>query len=202
MSKVKVKKQSTFIDMTAMSDVTVLLLTFFMLTATFLPKEPIRVIAPSSVMEIKIPDANVLTILVKNDGLCYINLDRPNDRRNVLEVVSKEYNITFTSKQINSFVSQPMIGVPIKDLPKFLDLDLEDQDDKLKVSGIPLDSANNQLKSWILYATTVNPELKIAIKADQAIPYIKVKDVITTLQDLRKNRFSLITVLRGMPEGF
>ena len=30
MAKVKVKKQSTFIDMTAMSDVTVLLLTFFM----------------------------------------------------------------------------------------------------------------------------------------------------------------------------
>ena len=32
MGKVKVKKKSMFIDMTAMSDVTVLLLTFFMLT--------------------------------------------------------------------------------------------------------------------------------------------------------------------------
>ena len=31
----KIKKKSTFIDMTAMSDVTVLLLTFFMLTSTF-----------------------------------------------------------------------------------------------------------------------------------------------------------------------
>ena len=30
----KIKKKSTFIDMTAMSDVTVLLLTFFMLTST------------------------------------------------------------------------------------------------------------------------------------------------------------------------
>ena len=29
----KIKKKSTFIDMTAMSDVTVLLLTFFMLTS-------------------------------------------------------------------------------------------------------------------------------------------------------------------------
>ena len=36
MARVKVKKQSTFIDMTAMSDVTVLLLTFFMLTSTFI----------------------------------------------------------------------------------------------------------------------------------------------------------------------
>ncbi len=40
MGKVKIKKQSTIIDMTAMSDVTVLLLTFFMLTSTFLQKEP------------------------------------------------------------------------------------------------------------------------------------------------------------------
>ncbi|MBR6750572.1 MAG: biopolymer transporter ExbD, partial [Bacteroidaceae bacterium] len=35
MAKVKVKRKSTLIDMTAMSDVTVLLLTFFMLTSTF-----------------------------------------------------------------------------------------------------------------------------------------------------------------------
>jgi len=202
MSKVKVKKHDTFIDMTAMSDVTVLLLTFFMLTATFLPKEPIRVIAPSSVMEIKIPDANVLTILVRNDGQCYLNFDMPRDRRNVLKVVGENHNITFTPKQVKSFEFQPIIGVPFSMLSKFLDMSLQDQDDVLKVSGIPIDSANNQLRSWIQYATTVNPDLKLAIKADQDIPYIKIKRVIETLQDLRQNRFSLITVLRGMPEGF
>ena len=41
MGKVKIKKKETRIDMTAMSDVTVLLLTFFMLTSTFLQKEPV-----------------------------------------------------------------------------------------------------------------------------------------------------------------
>jgi biopolymer transport protein ExbD len=202
MSKVKVKKQSTFIDMTAMSDVTVLLLTFFMLTATFLPKEPIRVIAPASVMEIKIPDANVLTILIKPDGKCYVNLDLPRDRKKVLELVSESYKLNFTPKQINSFVEQPIVGVPIRSLPDFLDMRLDVQDDVLKESGIPIDSTNNQLKEWIRYATAVNSKLKIAIKADQDIPYEKVKTVIETLQDLRENRFSLITVLRGMPEGF
>jgi hypothetical protein len=131
-----------------------------------------------------------------------MNLDRPNDRRNVLERVGKEYNITFTKDQIKSFIDQPIIGVPIRDLPKFLDQSLIEQDAQLKVSGIPIDSANNQLRSWILFANDANPDLKIAIKADQAIPYVKVRDVIETLQDLRLNRFSLITVLRGMPEGF
>ena len=43
MPKIIVKRKSTFIDMTAMSDVTVLLLTFFMLTSTFIQKEPVVV---------------------------------------------------------------------------------------------------------------------------------------------------------------
>ena len=202
MSKVKVKKQDTFIDMTAMSDVTVLLLTFFMLTATFLPKEPIQVITPASVMEIKIPEANLLTILVKNNGQCYLNLDRPNDRRAVLESIGKEYGIQFTDKQIISFINQPSIGVPISVLPQFLDLKMEDQDDYLKSGGVPADSANNQLKVWVRHAAAANKELKIAIKADKGTPYVMVKNVIGTLQDLKENRFHLITTLRGMPEGF
>ncbi|MDE7375213.1 MAG: biopolymer transporter ExbD, partial [Muribaculaceae bacterium] len=66
MGKVKIKKKSTFIDMTAMSDVTVLLLTFFMLTSTFLQKEPTIVYTPSSVSEEKVPTSNLVTILVSS----------------------------------------------------------------------------------------------------------------------------------------
>ena len=53
MGRAQIKKKSTFIDMTAMSDVTVLLLTFFMLTSTFVKKEPVQVNTPASVSEIK-----------------------------------------------------------------------------------------------------------------------------------------------------
>lgn len=59
----KIKKKSTLIDMTAMSDVTVLLLTFFMLTSTFIQKEPVKVAPPQSVSEIKIPENNIVSIL-------------------------------------------------------------------------------------------------------------------------------------------
>ena len=54
MGRVKIARKSTFIDMTAMSDVTVLLLTFFMLTSTFLQKEPATVITPASVSTEKV----------------------------------------------------------------------------------------------------------------------------------------------------
>ena len=65
MGRVKTEKKKPFIDMTAMSDVTVLLLTFFMLTSTFLNKEPVTVITPASVAEEKVPEQNLLTVLVK-----------------------------------------------------------------------------------------------------------------------------------------
>lgn len=207
MGKIKSKKQDTFIDMTAMSDVTVLLLTFFMLTATFIPKEPVQVITPMSVSEVKIPEANVMTILIDLEGQVFMNLDRPEDKRSVLESIGKQYNITFTPKQVVSFVNQTHIGVPVKTLRAFLDKELTDQDELLKSkgAGIPTDtiiSPNNELAIWVRTAKDVNPDIAIAIKADQGTPYSLVKRVMSTLQDLKENRYSLLTSLKGMPAGF
>lgn len=204
MSKVKSKKHDTFIDMTAMSDVTVLLLTFFMLTANFIPKEPVQVLTPSSVSEAKIPDYNVLTILIDTRGQVFINLDRPEDKRNVLKSIGEQYNIKFTEKQVRSFENQTHIGVPISRMQSFLDMPLDEQDKIIKDFGIPTDtilSPNNQLAVWVKTAKDVNEDLAIAIKADQSTPYHLVKKVISTLQDLKENRYSLVTSLRGMPPG-
>lgn len=200
MAKVKPKKQSTFIDMTAMSDVTVLLLTFFMLTATFLPKEPVQVNTPSSVVDIKIPESSLMTILISPKGNVYVNFDRAQDKRAILDRIEKDYNVKFSPKQINSFLNQPTIGVPISRLPAFLDLKLSDQDELLKSSTIPADSANNELKIWLKYGRDVNEDLKIAVKSDETTPYPLIKSVFNTLQDVKENRFNLITRLRGMPD--
>ena len=204
MSKVKSKKHDTFIDMTAMSDVTVLLLTFFMLTATFIPKEPVQVLTPSSVSETKIPESNVMTILIDTKGQVFINLDRTEDKRNVLKSIGEQYNIQFTEKQARAFENQTHIGMPIGRLQAFLDLPLNEQDDLVKKFGIPTDTIlgpNNQLAIWIKTATDLNESMTIAIKADQTTSYPLVKKVISTLQDLKKNRYSLVTSLKGMPPG-
>jgi len=74
MGKVKIKRKSTLIDMTAMSDVTVLLLTFFMLTSTFLSKEPATVITPSSVSEVKVKNSNVAQILISPEGGVFVSV--------------------------------------------------------------------------------------------------------------------------------
>ena len=84
MSRAKIQKKATFIDMTAMSDVTVLLLTFFMLTASFVKKEPVQVVTPSSVSEIKIPETNLLSILVDTKGKIFMSLDKQADMATTL----------------------------------------------------------------------------------------------------------------------
>ena len=74
MGRVKIKRKSTLIDMTAMSDVTVLLLTFFMLTSTFLQKEPVVVKTPSSISEQAVPANNLVTVLVDQKENVFISI--------------------------------------------------------------------------------------------------------------------------------
>jgi len=205
MAKVKSKKMDTFIDMTAMSDVTVLLLTFFMLTATFLPKEPVQVTTPSSVSDAKIPEANVFTMLIDPQGRVFLNIDRPDDKRAVLESIGRQKGINFTPQQVVSFLNQTHIGVPIGKLQEFLDMPLVDQDQAIKTVGVPTDSIispRNELAIWVQTVKEVNPNIALAIKADQTTPYPMVRTVMSTLQDLKENRYTLVTSLRGMPQGY
>ena len=201
MGRAKIKKKSTFIDMTAMSDVTVLLLTFFMLTSTFVKKEPVQVTTPASVSEIKIPESNILSILVDPDGKIFMSLDKQSDMREVLENMGKEYGVTFTPEQEQKFAISSTFCVPMKSMKTFLDLPTDQQDAVLKNEGIPCDSIDNQFKAWVRNARAVNSDLRIAIKADQNTPYAVIKNVMNSLQDLRENRYNLITSLKTTSEN-
>ncbi len=184
-----------------MSDVTVLLLTFFMLTSTFIKKEPVQVNTPGSVSEIKIPETNILQVLVDPQGKVFLSLDKQGDMEKLLEAVGKDFGIQFTNEEISKFKLLPTFGVPIKDMKAFLSLKPEDQDKILKNYGVPIDSTNNEFKVWIKNARQINPDLKIAIKADQTTPYKVVKTVMSSLQDIRENRYYLITSLKKEEEN-
>ena len=145
----KIKKKSTFIDMTAMSDVTVLLLTFFMLTSTFIQKEPVQVTPPQSVSEIKIPESNIVSILVEPTGKVFMGLDKPQDRIEVLKKMGESYQIEFSDQELKKFSLCNSFGVPIQGMKQFLALSSEEQDKVIMNYGIPCDSTNNQFKSWM-----------------------------------------------------
>ncbi len=160
MGRVQMKKKSTFIDMTAMSDVTVLLLTFFMLTSTFLAKEPTTVITPASVSEEKVQETNYVQVLVSPEGKIWLTMhndtsaqwSNQNMRMALLDKVAQIYNeshknkISFTPEQKLAFSKLNAFGVPLAQMSEFLDLDPSDQDNWLQgkdgnpnhVSGIPI----------------------------------------------------------------
>ena len=183
--------------MTPMSDVMVLLLTFFMLTTTFIQKEPVQVVPPASVSDIKIPETNVLQILVDKSGKIFLSLDKQEDRMAVLQKVGEAYGVTFTNEQIQKFKLINSFGVPIAQMPAFLDLPTEQQDATLRNYGVPIDSTDNQFKVWVQEARKQNGKgLIIAIKADASPPYPIIRQVMSSLQDLRENRYNLITSLK------
>ena len=110
MGKVKIKKSDIWIDMTPMSDVMVLLLTFFMLTSTFVKQEPVRVNTPGSVSEIKVPESNVLNVLVSNDGKIFMSLDKTTDKEAALQDVTGQFGIQLTAEQQKKFSDDPHVG--------------------------------------------------------------------------------------------
>ncbi len=200
MGRFKIKKQDVYIDMTAMSDVTVLLLTFFMLTSTFIKPEPVKVNTPGSVSDIKIPESNIITILVEANGRVFLSMDKKGDLMSVLDQMQDKYGISFTSAEKRTFGLSPAFGVPMAQMKAFLDLPEEEQTAYLKSSanpGVPCDSLHNEFKDWIKCARDVNPDLRIAIKADAKSPYKIIKNVMNSLQDIKENRYNLITSLKS-----
>lgn len=183
--------------MTAMSDVTVLLLTFFMLTSTFVKKEPVTVRTPDSVSEIKIPETDILQILVDKEGRVYLSMDKQTDLRQTLEAMGEEYGVTFSEDEKKAFALTPVFGVPMAQMKHFLALPSDRQDALLRQEGIPADTTDNQFKAWVRHARAANAGLRIAIKADADTPYAVIRHVMNSLRDLRENRYNLITSLRA-----
>ena len=201
MGKVKIKKKETRIDMTAMSDVTVLLLTFFMLTSTFLQKELLSVLVS--------PEGKVfLEVLGSKDSTMKSETVRADLLKNMVAEYKRTHpsaNLSFTNKEIETFSKLNAFGVPITKMKEWLNLEPDQRDKALESGpGVPIsmneDPNNpNEFQMWIRAAyNSVNPELQesmvkgrgIAIKADQ------VNVVMDNLQTMKMNKFTLMTALK------
>ena len=199
MGRFKVKKQDTFIDMTPMSDVMVLLLTFFMLTATFVKEEPIKVNAPGSVSEIKIPESNLLTIFVEKNGKVFMTMDSPESLTKLANGMVEGEHLNLDAAEIKEFAMAPTFGTPLNTMKGWLASDSKNEIlTKNQEAGIPCDSLNNELKIWVSTAREACGEgMRIAIKADKNTSYAVIKRVMDSLREIDENRYNLITSLQG-----
>lgn len=217
MSKKPSKGGAPSLDMTPMVDLAFLLVTFFMLTASFRSSEPVVVDAPSSIGEVMLPDNHIM-VTIDKDGRSFFGISNSSAKMAALLEMGKKYNVNFSDMQVKKFSGLASFGVDIKDLPRYIDAS-EDERTKFRPQrGIPNDSLKDpQLKDWISFggaeavkiyneakkkAEETNQDFKAekpryAIKCDGSTKYMMVKDVIKTFTDLKIYQFNLITSLEG-----
>lgn len=218
MSKKPSKGGAPALDMTPMVDLAFLLVTFFMLTASFRMAEPVTVDPPSSIGEVDLPENHIM-VTVDDRGRAFFGISNPSAQKAALREMAAKYNVKFTEEQVAKFTGLPSFGVDIKYLPAYIDAKEEQRKNFAEQKGVPMDTItpNNQLKDWIAIggknavmvyneakekAEASNQEFKAekpryAIKAGSKTPYIFVKDVVKTFTDLKIYQFNMITSLEG-----
>lgn len=203
MPRIEVKRKSLSIDMTAMTDVAFLLLTFFILTATAKQPDPLDIKLPSSTYKIKVPDKDIAMLTI-GKGKVFFEATGQDVRIATLEKMAAQYKLKFSTEEKKRFSLIGAFGVPVQNLKAYIRLDAARRNVSGMETGIPIDSANNQLADWILHSRQAVAELhgtamRISIKGDAKEGYSSVKKIIDILQKQKINKFSLVTSGEAAP---
>lgn len=201
MARAKIKRGSTSVDMTPMCDVAFLLLTFFILAAQFKPQGALEVKTPSSVSNKVAPQKDFLNVTIDKNNKVFLDMDQKL-KADVLEELGKEKNMSFSPQDVKDFENTPYIGVPLNQLKQFIKLTPE-QIAKTDVTGIPVDSTNNELAAWIgaTKAVSMGAKLNFLIKGDDAAKYSTFKAVVDAFKQNDEYKYNLVTNAKQVPEG-
>ena len=194
MPKVQVKRQPPKLDMNPMVDLAFLLVTFFMLTTTFKTEEPVLVDIPSSQSEIKMPEKDLMTITISEEGKIFFSITGKFSRDKLLKLIGSRYNLEFSEQEAKTFTLLSGFGMPVSGLKSFLNMDPQERKE-IEQPGIPCDSINNELADWVVFSRITNPRIRIALRGDEKVSYPIIKQIMNTLIDNNVTRFNLITDL-------
>ena len=217
MPKLKIPKSAPSLDMTPMVDLAFLLVTFFMLTAKFRNMEPIKADPPYSVSLTQLPE-KVMLITIDTLGRAYFDISGRTVREKLVTRMMARYpQMQLNVEQVESFSKMGTFGMPVELLGQYINAedDMKEAMDKAS-KGIPLDSLNNQLGTWIqegYYAFVEDATeqgltkeqlkedgLRYAIKADANTEYEKIEKVIDVFRDKQIFQFNMVTSLAGSDE--
>ena len=116
-------------------------------------------------------------------------------KQELINEVNKNRNLGLTSAEISNFVKYSTVGSPFAQIKTLLDLP-KDQRTKVKQTGIPVDSTNNELTTWIGAAKLAfqGQTVFYMIKGDNNATYPTFKGVIAALKANDEFKYKLITL--------
>ncbi|MGR3812275.1 ExbD/TolR family protein [Jiulongibacter sp. NS-SX5] len=192
MAAVKPKRHGPSMDMTAMCDVAFLLLTFFIMASSFKSEETVTIETPSSISEELIPETDICMVSIDQEGKYYFGITDATQRDDFAKALSDKYNLNLSTKDMVDFTTLAEVGVPMSKLKNYVGLD-EAQRVKVELTGIPLDSADNELVDWVKTYGETFPRSKIAVRGDGKTPYPALKNLFDEFGKADLNKFQLIT---------
>lgn len=201
MGRAKIKRGSTNIDMTAMCDVAFLLLSYFILIAEFKPAEAVEVSPPSSVASKAAPQSDAFLVSINPEGQVFIQMS-DEMKGDVIEELATLRQLNLSAEDKALFKQSLFVGTPLSQLTQFIRIKPENLH-SVKLTGIPTDSTNNELQSWINAAVNAYKGRKInfLIKGDNNSKYAAFRDVINSFKKNEIFKYQLITNPEGIPEG-
>lgn len=184
-----IKKPGINIDMTPLVDVIMLLLTFFMLTATFkaADSEAIEVSLPKSVNtdSTRLPESDIMTLTLTKTGDIFLDVDNYNVRK---EVFGNEFAIGLyhpDSTTQSEYLQTGKIG-----------------NKEFKREVIPMNKAQfekyiNDLRLNLINRTEGKQDFRIVVKGDKDTDFGVVEDLMKSLKETKNTRFALVTDLKS-----
>jgi len=199
MGRAKIKRGSTNIDMTAMCDVAFLLLSYFILIAEFKPAEAVEVNPPSSVASKVAPQSDAFQVSINPEGQVFLQMS-DEMKGDVIEELSTARNLNLSAEDKTLFKQSLFVGTPISQLTQFVRIKPENLH-TIKLTGIPIDTANNELQAWINAAVNVYKGKKInwLIKGDNNSKYVAFREVINAFKKNEVFKYQLITNAEDVP---
>jgi biopolymer transport protein ExbD len=207
MSRPKIARKSTSVDMTAMCDVAFLLLSFFILTAKPKPSSAVNVTTPSSVSSKKAPEKDVIMITINRDGKVFLssgdNAGDKEKKQSIINSLNQTNNLGLSGGEIKVLTDQAVIGVPLANLKQQATLKPEQLSEKT-LPGIPVkDTANNELTKWMRAVTDVyaGTKVNLLLKGDNLAKYPYFKNVLTAFKKNDLLKFQMVTEPESVPTG-
>lgn len=175
--------------MTPLVDVIMLLLTFFMLTATFkaAESEAVEVSIPQTLYTDtnKVPERDVMTVSVTSKGDVFLDVDNYNIRK---AVFGDPFGIGLyhpDSTTTSEIESTGKVGE--KDVKRtIVKLDKQQFEDKIRALKQELRKVYDNPKA----------EFKVILKGDKDADYGAIEDLIASFNETNTKVFSLVTLIK------